>query len=251
MKRALLWVALLLSVGFNLGVLATLVRDRAAPASVEQRDESAGPVTGGDEIAEDESGVREDGGAEGASEAAPDAAPAGARADQAPASPRPAATFPEIAREGEPPPVAGQRSPQQRAPVDLRLLVDRLGLQGEQRVAFVRLQQQLARHVRAMQPGIQRAQTELYRELAAPTPDRQRIDEHIAFLARSNAQLERAFADTALRTRELLDPEQEQTYLRFLSRRIRVARAAGDGLRPPAARRDGPGRPPAAPRRRP
>jgi Spy/CpxP family protein refolding chaperone len=122
-------------------------------------------------------------------------------------------------------------------------LVDRLALTGEQRLEFMRLQQQLAAKVRAMQPRIARARAELYRELSAPAPDRQRIEQRITFLGRASAELERAFADTALRSRALLDPEQEQIYLRVLERRIRMARA-GEGHRPPAARRDAGPRPP-------
>jgi hypothetical protein len=121
-------------------------------------------------------------------------------------------------------------------------MVDRLGLQGEQRLEFVRLQQELAAKVRAMQPRIERARAELYRELSAPAPDRQRIAQRLTFIGRASAELERAFADTALRSRELLDGEQEQMYLRMLSRRARMVR---EGHRPQAPRRELGGRPPA------
>ena len=104
----------------------------------------------------------------------------------------------------------------------------------------MRLQQQLAAKVRAMQPRIERARAELYRELSSEVPDRQRIEQRVVFLGRASAELERAFADTALRSRELLDDEQEQMYLRVLSRRARMVR---DGHGPQAPRRDPRARP--------
>jgi Spy/CpxP family protein refolding chaperone len=128
--------------------------------------------------------------------------------------------------------------------------MDRMGLSPEQRAEFVELQRELGRRVRTSQPRMQEARMALYRELSAPRPDRAVIERQIVFLGRASAQLERAFAETALRSRDLLDPEQERMYLQFLSRRLRAARAAGDDARPGPGRRPPPAGPATRPRNR-
>jgi Spy/CpxP family protein refolding chaperone len=245
MKRGLLWVALLLSVGFNLGVLASLVRDRPA----EPVPAPTATAVPGEELPTGPAVITAP-----AQPEAPRAAPVRAAGEPATDSdpveqvePRPAEpNGPDRATgvaSSEPADTSPRAGAALHLPPDSIPLVDRLALTGEQRLEFMRLQQQLATKVRTMQPRIARARAELYRELSAPAPDRRRIEQRVAFLGRASATLERAFADTALRSRELLDPEQEQIYLRVLSRRVRMARA-GEGLRPPAARRDGGARPP-------
>jgi hypothetical protein len=256
MTRGLLWVALLLSLGFNLGVLASLLRDRT-PEAAEDLVESSTDVREIDlPDLDQEPGADPEDGSSGADAAVPEPrratdtnltlrVPDQVEREQTAdvvASPEPEVgtgvdTGVDTAAIASRLPVATRPGgPRERGQVELRALVDRLGLEGERRAEFVGLQQQLARRVRTMQPRIQRARAELYHELSAPQPDRQRIEQRITFLGRANADLERAFAETALRTRELLDGEQEEHYLRFLSRRVRMARNAGDAARPPAAR---------------
>ncbi|HUP21452.1 MAG TPA: hypothetical protein VNB06_00760 [Thermoanaerobaculia bacterium] len=255
MTRGLLWVALLLSLGFNLGVLASLMRDRMSEAAEELVESSTDAGDFDLPHLDQEAGADLEDGSSGAETAVPEPRPGTEtnRTAQVPdradgeesaneiPSPAPGVdTGVDAAEIASRLPVATRPGrPRERGQLELRALVDRLGLEGEGRAEFVGLQQQLARRVRTMQPKIQRARAELYRELSAPQPDRQRIEQRIRFLGRANADLERAFAETALRTRELLDGEQEELYLRFLSRRVRMARTAGDAVRPPAARPGG------------
>ena len=249
MKRGLLWVALLLSLGFNLGVLASLLRDQPAAPPEAPPAEAAVVSTQAPESESLPSG-------ETPSPAAPAAAPGVGSVPATPSvgtddtPPAPAVADPPVAQAvtAEPeelapeavPPRASGGVPSRQQQADQPPLVDRLGLEGEQRLEFMRLQQELAAKVRAMQPRIERARAELYRELSSEAPDRQRIEQRVVFLGRASAELERAFADTALRSRELLDDEQEQMYLRVLSRRARMVR---DGHSPQAPRRDPRSRP--------
>ncbi len=74
-------------------------------------------------------------------------------------------------------------------------------------------------------------QREVRRELTAPEPDRQRIDELLKEASRDFLVLEQALARNVVSTREILTPEQEREYLDIVSR-----------MRPPEPGRFGPPR---------
>ena len=154
MRRWGLVLALLLSLGVNIGILATLAVRRAAP---------------------------------------PDRRPR-----------------PEEMRPGPP-------GPREEASRGARL-ADRLGLEGEQRRRFLRLQGRF--FVETVRLRTEQAETfrDLRRELSAPTPDRQRIEELTRASARVHLALQQAMARNVIATREILDPDQERLYLDIISR---------------------------------
>jgi len=123
---------------------------------------------------------------------------------------------PERPRPEEPwrmPPAAEEEMP----PKVVRL-ADRLGLEGEQRRRFVRLQGQF--FVETMRLCTEQSEIfrELRRELSAPEPGRQRIEEMTRASARIHLALQQAMARNVIATREILDPEQERLFLDFIDR---------------------------------
>ena len=97
-------------------------------------------------------------------------------------------------------------------------LADHLGLEGERRERFVALQRTfLATHLEARRERF-RLGAELRRELTAEEPDRERVEELLARLGDVHAESERATAEVILASRELLDDDQRETYFRFLER---------------------------------
>ncbi len=157
MRRWGLALALLLSLGVNIGILATLAVRRGAPPDRPRPEERRPIPPGPGETTE------------------------------------------------EPPPRAAR-------------LADRLGLEGEQRRRFLRLQGRF--FVETMRLRTEQAEVirELRRELSAPEPDRQRIEELTRASARAHLALQQAMARNVITTRELLDPDQERLYLDFISR---------------------------------
>lgn len=130
---------------------------------------------------------------------------------------------------------------------------DHLGLEGESRQRFVELQRGFFESTRKGRERMERLRRQLRRELTARRPDRERVEETLAELARTYAGLEGAFARLVLDTREVLNPRQQREYLRFLAR----LRAGVEGARPgpPPGRRlrpdRSPGPPPGLPPERP
>jgi Spy/CpxP family protein refolding chaperone len=117
--------------------------------------------------------------------------------------------------------LSGQRG---RPPRGLHQIANRLGLEGEKRQRFMTLQQQLFSQVGERRPQIARKRMELRREMVASDPDRQRIETQLEEIARLELELEKSFTRTVLDSRELLSPEQERRYTRFLATRIRFER---------------------------
>ena len=97
-------------------------------------------------------------------------------------------------------------------------LADRLHLEGDVRQRFLARQRELAAKARELRPRIGELERELRRELTSPEPDRERVAAIPGELAAAQSELERAFADSVLQTRELLDGEAEREYLRFVER---------------------------------
>jgi hypothetical protein len=111
-------------------------------------------------------------------------------------------------------------------------LADRLRLEGDVRERFLVRQRELAAKVRELRPRIGDLERELRRELAAAEPDRTRIDAIPGELAALQSALDRAFAESVLATREILDGDAEREYVRFVERFPGPRRGFGDG-RPP------------------
>ena len=111
------------------------------------------------------------------------------------------------------PPGAGEEMP----PRVLRL-ADRLGLEGEQRRRFVRLQGQLFAETVGLRTEQGEIFRELRRELTAPEPDPRKIEELTRASARAHLALQQAMAKNVAATREILDPGQERLYLDIISR---------------------------------
>lgn len=123
-----------------------------------------------------------------------------------------------------------------------RRLAERLGVPEDRREAFLDVQRRLLERTVETRREIGRARLELRRELLAPRPDRARVETLLDELARLEEEMNRAFVEGVLDSRETLAPRELELYLRFLER-------AGPGMGP----RGGPGggMPPGAGPRRP
>lgn len=97
-------------------------------------------------------------------------------------------------------------------------MADHLELEGEVRERFVSLQREFLTGMAASRIRRQRLTLVLYGELAAPQPDRQRVDELLAELAELHAATERLTADSILDSRALLDDPEQRRYLEILKR---------------------------------
>lgn len=117
-----------------------------------------------------------------------------------------------------------------------RRLADHLGLEGEQRRRFLDLQRQLFEETLRVRMRQAETQREVRRELVSREPDRERIDTLLQQAARDFLTLEQALAKNIVATRAILDPDQEEEYLRIVSR----MRPPGPGFgpqQPPPRRR--------------
>ena len=97
-------------------------------------------------------------------------------------------------------------------------MADHLGLEGEKRERFVRLQRQVFLRMARTRVERRALTRELYVELAAPQPDRQRVDELLDELSRLYSDTERLTATGILESRALLDEEEQRRYLEILRR---------------------------------
>lgn len=102
-------------------------------------------------------------------------------------------------------------------------MADELGLEGATRERFVALQRAFLRRTLSAKGEAQRAQERLRLELLAPRPDREAVAESLERMSAARSELEQAFVDNVLDTRELLDPEQTRRFLRMIAR-LRQAR---------------------------
>jgi len=219
MSRRWLALALLLSLGVNLGIVAVLLVERTrgpAPPAAEAPPPAAEPPPL-------------------AAEPPPSAAEPPASTDERPAADNPAEGFPGPPAGAEEPPPGGRPGPERpflRAAAEalergelpegiawrLGNLADRLGLTGEDRDRFVEIQRRffVESHERRMRIG--RLQDRFRHALGDPQPSRGAIDELIRQLGEERAGFDRDLARTVLDTRALLAPGQERQYLEFLNR---------------------------------
>ncbi len=197
MRRWWLPLALLLSLGVNLGVLGTLAVQRLRPE----------PQPGGGR-------------------------PGPAPREALPPGERPPGALGEGPLGGEAPP-PGETSLENRPlPVPLVRLADRLGLEGKERERFLAVQRQFFVATTMQRRRLADLNWELRRELLAAEPDEARVRALLADIGRTYAELEGALARNVLASREILDPHQERLFMEFL-RRLRAGqmRPQGGGLR--------------------
>ena len=102
-------------------------------------------------------------------------------------------------------------------------MADRLELAGGMRERFLEQQRIFFALTEGDRRELEEVRRALRRELDAPEPDPERIDELLAASAELNTALDRAFVENVLATRELLGPGERRRFLRLLPR-----------LRPPA-----------------
>lgn len=178
MRRWWLIIALLLSVGVNVGILAVLATRQMA------RPERQGPPP--------------------------------------PPPPR---------EEPAPPPGPEEGGQQENGPPRAGRLADRLGLEGEPRRRFLAVQQRFFEQTVRLRLHMSETQREVRRELMAPEPDRQKIDALLEDSARDFLNLEQALAANVVDSREILDPGQEEEFLRVVAS-LRPQPAGGFGPRP-------------------
>jgi len=237
MSRRWLGLALLLSLGVNLGIVAVLLVERSRPAPLPAR--SAGPEEPAAELpAEPPSApppaVASD------SEPGSDSALVGIPRDgdvglddrpgPPPPAPPPRGDRPE-GEGGSPDPGGGRRPPFPGAAealergelpraVTRRLgnLADRLGLAGDDRARFLEIQRRFFVESHQRRSRILGLQDRFRRSLGDPNPSRETIDTLIRQLGEERAGFDRDLARTVLDTRELLGPGQERQYLEFLAR---------------------------------
>ncbi len=126
---------------------------------------------------------------------------------------------------GEERPKVATRQPVPRpgVPGALLRLSRELGLQGQEKEAFLALQQDFLNRLLAGREEIQTLQGNLRQQLMAKRPDREEIDRTLEALAPAYVRLESAFVDDLLSSRALLSPEQEKIYLGFMQK-VRQAR---------------------------
>ena len=249
MRRWGLWIALMLSLGVNVGVLIMVVANRGGLARLEDPrvDEPLLPYDLTDALPSEQLPLPEEAEspAEGEvepsaeTESQPPAAEPGLPAPVAPPAaevePRPA---PPSAPPSQPPPPTVAPAPEgpapqapptspeggpsaealRRAEPKLGLLADRLRLRGQQRERFLEAQRRFFTEVTARRVELATLRHELRRQLTSPAPDRQRIRRILARSGEATAELDAAFAENVLTVRRLLGPRQQRAYFLFLER---------------------------------
>lgn len=97
-------------------------------------------------------------------------------------------------------------------------MADELRLAGDERRAFLDLQQNFFERTRAARLRISHHQSQMRRELVAAEPNRTETDRLLEELAGAHSDLERAFVSNLLDTRELLSGRRERLFLRMMGR---------------------------------
>ena len=115
------------------------------------------------------------------------------------------------------PPRPGEETAEE-PPLRATRLADRLGLEGEQRRRFLRIQGRFFAETVRLRTEQAEIFRELRRELAAPVPDRQKIEELTRASARAHLGLQQAMVRNVTVTRGILDPDQERLFLDIISR---------------------------------
>lgn len=231
MNRRLLGLALLVSVGVNLGVLVMVLR-RPPPPPADPGPVATVPVSPPPD----------------APPPPPDPLPNDPVITEEPLRPPPderrpprPAPVPERAPEPEveepvrrPPEERPDRRPLDQPPLDqrpgvaLRLdrLADELGLTGETRDHFSRLQREFLRAAWQLRADLRNAEAEMRQELFAREPDRARIAEIQGRIETIRGELDSKLLDTVLQSRALLEPAQDVRYMAVVGRLRQAAMGA-------------------------
>jgi hypothetical protein len=114
-------------------------------------------------------------------------------------------------------PARWERGPRDHPP-PVERVADRLGLEGEKREVFIQVQTDFFQGMRQSREDLDSLRQQLRGELMTASPDRAEVDRLVAEMGEAYVRLDRVFVDNVLRSREILDPEQEQQYLGFLER---------------------------------
>ena len=122
----------------------------------------------------------------------------------------------------------------------LARLADRLKLEGEPRRRFLDIQWNLYQETTRQRLRLNEVHRDLRREMSRPTPDRQRVEELLNESARIYLALERSLVNNVFATRDLLDPEQREEYLKIIGRLRVPGPGAGIGNPGGGPRRPGP-----------
>ena len=115
-------------------------------------------------------------------------------------------------------PARWDRGPTEEGPPPVERAADRLGLGGERRDAFIQIQTDFFHGMRESREELETLRRQLRRELMAENPDRAEVDGLIDEMGQAYSRLDRVFVENVLKSREILDPEQERRYLEFLDR---------------------------------
>ncbi len=211
MKKTWVWVLLLLSLGVNVGILATIGVARFR-----------GP------------GHFDPGSFDSES------------FDSRPRDSRSRDSQPLDSREGDQSPGAGM--PRERFSPPLDRMANALHLEGEEREEFLAIQERFFKGTMEQRQGLERVRRQLRSEAVADEPDEERIESLLAELGQAHSNLDRLLVDNVLQSRAILDPEQQRRYFHML-RRIREATERGGRRGPDGRDPDGLAR--QRPRRRP
>jgi hypothetical protein len=220
MNRHLLGLALLVSVGVNLGVLVMVLRRPPEPPPTPPAAERPPDVVPPPPVVAPEEPVV-------AEEPRRPPPPTPVR----PETREPAAVEEPVRR---PPDLRPDRRPfdqpllDQRPGVALRLdrLADELGLTGETRDHFSRLQREFLRAAWQLRADLRNAEAEMRQELFAREPDRARIDEIQGRIEAIRGELDSKLLDTVLQSRALLEPAQDVRYMAVVGRLRQAALGA-------------------------
>jgi len=106
-------------------------------------------------------------------------------------------------------------------------LADRLGLAGEPRDRFLAVQRGAFESMRGERQRLWVARAALRRELAASSPDQARVDALLAEATAAQSAMEQTLVSSLLKSRAMLNPEQQRMYMRFVEERLRPAASMG------------------------
>jgi Spy/CpxP family protein refolding chaperone len=213
MKRWALWLALFLSLGFNLGLVVSRLTERADPPAIDSQATQ------------------------------PPSSEITAEAPQKLAGEDPVMAEDAQASPGQP--------PRWLERVIVRV-ADELGLQGEERERFFTLQREYFRRTIQARRMQRRHEFAVRRLLVSGDADRAQVEEALGKVVAAQGEVEQAFLDHYFAARELLGPQQMVRYTHFLGQlrrtsqemaRRELGEAAGAGNRPRNRPGDRPGRP--------
>ena len=215
MRRWWLPLALLLSLGVNLGVVAVLALRREPPVALEPFDGRAAEDVL-PEIAEPEEPAAPPVDVAPSPEPAPPDQPS-----QEPRARIPPRAEPEADRPR--PPVLGPRDlPRDQGPgLRFEALARSLRLDAVQTERFLELQRRHFESSRLIRQRLEMARRELARELMTGAADRGRVDDLLREIDSSQSELDRRLSEMMLEAQEFLTPEQQRRFAFFVVQRLR------------------------------